>query len=95
VFGVGSELADGDGQDKRLFFTMSTFTLPSFAAPSSSSATSCAASLTYVLHVSPKSKRGGTSVLACVKRAAHGQRRGDMRVLGVFENWAEKCVCLI
>jgi len=31
-------------------------------------------------------------VLACVKRAAHGQRRGDMRVLGVFENWAEKFV---
>ena len=28
-------------------------------------------------------------------RVAQGQRGGGMRVLGVFENWAGKCVCLI
>jgi len=47
-------------------FTMSTFTLPSFAAPNSPSATSCVESFTCVLHVPPKGKRGGTSVLACI-----------------------------
>ena len=29
---------------------------------------------------------------ACVGRVAQGQRWGGMRVLGVFENWAERCV---
>jgi len=32
---------------------------------------------------------------ACIRRVAQGQRGGGMRVLGVFENWAGKCVCLI
>ena len=38
----------------------------------------------------PKGKRFG----ACRPRAAW-QRGGGMRVLGVFENWAGKCVRLI
>ena len=30
---------------------------------------------------------------ACIGRVAKGQRGGGMRVLGVFENLAGKCVC--
>ena len=29
---------------------------------------------------------------ACIGRFAQGQRGGGMRVLGVFENWAGRCV---
>jgi len=31
---------------------------------------------------------------ACIGRVAQGQRRDGMHVLGVFENWAGRCVCL-
>jgi len=41
----------------------------------------------------PKGKRLGQR--ACIGRVAQGQRGGGMRVLGVFENWAGKCACLI
>jgi len=51
--------------DKINAFTMSIFTLPSFVAPSSS----CVESFTCVLHMSPKGKRGGTSVFTCIERA--------------------------
>jgi len=39
-----------------------------------------------------KGKRLGQR--ACIGRVAQGQRGGGMRVLGVFENWAGKRVCL-
>ena len=37
-----------------------------------------------------KGKRLGQR--ACIGRIAQGQRGGGMRVSGVFENWAGKCV---
>jgi len=39
---------------------------------------------------STKDKRLGQR--ACIERVAQGQRGGGMRVLGVCENWAGKCV---
>ena len=41
---------------------------------------------------STKGKRLGKR--ACIGRVAQGQLGGGMRVLGVFENWAGKYVCL-
>jgi len=61
---------------------MRTFTLPSFTAPNSSSATSCVESFTCVLHVSPKGKRGGTRVFACIGRVAQGQCGGRHACVG-------------
>ena len=39
---------------------------------------------------STKGKRLGQC--ACIGRVARGQRWGGMRVFGVFENWAGKCL---
>ena len=40
----------------------------------------------------PSTKGKRLEQRACIGRAAQGQRGGGMRVLGVFENWAGKCV---
>jgi len=70
--------------DKIKAFTMNTFTLPSLAAPSSSSATSCVETFTCVLHESPKGKRGGTSVFACIGVSLKCSVGGGLHVLGVL-----------
>ena len=40
----------------------------------------------------PNTKGRRLGQRACIGRVAQGQRGGGMRVLGVFENWAGRCV---
>jgi len=59
-------------------FAVNTFALPSFAALNTSSATSCAKSFTCVLHVSPKSRRGGELELIQSHMAQKPVLRGEV-----------------